>query len=389
MKTAIKVITLFFISVLAIYFLYNNNILDLNSLKNAFYEHKKLILLIAILQVINCFLMTARYFSILKIFKVKTDFHNVTAATFVSNGLGQWLPGSMAFIEVIRIGLMLGADKYNFLNKKEKKLEGDKEINSNSFLVEKNLNELSLKSKLLAISIMDRIIGILVMLGFGIIFLLKEIIFMKNTIHLELIFYFSFSIFLFLFLVALPFISRILFIRKLITRIERILITPIKAKLIKKVLKKCFEEINSLLDAIALGSKKIASFGVPIIFSCFSVLSLVFSFYFSAKAISANLPLQVIFAVLPMLSLASLIPMGLAGMGGMQIVSVLLFSIFAVSSNTASSAQLLQTAVNLLSISCVGLFFARLSAKQIHAIIQAKKNANLLAKRNMSDITDI
>ena len=61
--------------------------------------------------------MTARYFSLLRIFKINTDFHNVTAATFVSNGIGQWLPGSMAFIEVIRIGLMLGAEKF-YLQKK-------------------------------------------------------------------------------------------------------------------------------------------------------------------------------------------------------------------------------------------------------------------------------
>lgn len=392
MKTVIKMIALFFISVLTIYFLYNKNILDLNSLKNAFYEHKKLLIFIAFLQIVNCYMMTIRYFSILKIFNIKTDFHNVTAATFVSNALGQWLPGSMAFIEVIRIGLMLGADKFNFLTKNGNISENEKNLVQNSYIIEKNLNDLSLKSKLLAISIMDRIIGILVMLGFGIIFslyALKEIIFQHDKVHMEFILFFTFSILLFLSLIALPFVSRILFFRKIITRLERLLINFSKHKLVKKVFKKGFEEINSLLDAIALGSKKIGSFGIPIIFSSFSVLILVFSLYFSAKAISAYLPLQVIFAVLPMICLASLVPMGLAGMGGMQIITALLFSIFAVSPNTASSAQLLVTAVNLLSISFGGLFFARLSAKQIHAIIKAKKNTNLLAKRNMSDITDI
>ena len=53
--------------------------------------------------------MTLRYHSLLKIFSIRTSLQNVTAATFVSNGIGLWMPGSLAIIEVIRISLMLGA----------------------------------------------------------------------------------------------------------------------------------------------------------------------------------------------------------------------------------------------------------------------------------------
>ena len=88
MKTLIKFIVLFLFSVIAIYFLLHQKIIDINALKNAFNTNKSLILLIAIIQISVCLFMTLRYFSLLKIFKIKTDFQNVLAATFVSNGIG-------------------------------------------------------------------------------------------------------------------------------------------------------------------------------------------------------------------------------------------------------------------------------------------------------------
>ncbi len=394
MKVIVKILFLFFISAIAIYFMYNHKIIDINSLKNAFIEHKKILFFIAFLQVLNCVFMTARYFSLLKIFKINTDFHNVSAATFVSNGIGQWLPGSMAFIEVIRIGLMLGAEKYYMQDKninlsgKNENIVSDKE---QKVLIDKNLAQLSLKSKLLAISIMDRLIGIGIMLIFGIIFSLYAFFLaLKNNVEVTngLMFFVFLSLFLLSIILLLPIVSRSLFFRKIISRIERIFLGIIKFRILTLLTRKLFEEVNSLLDAIALGSRKMRSLGSPIFYSCLSVSTFTLSTYFSAKAISAYLPIYVILAVLPMISLASLIPMGLAGMGGMQLVAALLFSVFGISPHTAGSAQLLQTAVNLVAISFMGMLFARLSAKQISAILESRKNRNLLTKEKISDITD-
>lgn len=395
MKVIIKILFLFVISALAIYFMYNHKILDMNSLKNAFLEHKKILFFIAFLQVLNCVFMTARYFSLLRIFKINTDFHNVTAATFVSNGIGQWLPGSMAFIEVIRIGLMLGAEKFYLQEKNNNissKIENINADNMQKSVVGTNLAQLSLKSKLLAISILDRLIGIGMMLSFGIIFSSYAFFLaIQNKIGItnSLVFFVLLSLALLSIILLLPTLSKSLFFRKFISRIERIILGIIKFKLMVILIRKIFEELNSILDAIALGSRKMRSLWIPIFYSCLSVSTITIATYFSAKAISAYLPFHVILAVLPMISLASLVPMGLAGMGGMQLVAALLFSIFDISPLTASSAQLLQTAVNLVAISCMGLLFARLSAKQINAILKHRKNKNLLTKEKMSDITDI
>lgn len=393
MKLIIKILFLFFISSLTLYFMYNNNIIDFSSLKTAFFENKSLLIFIAFLQILNCMCMTIRYFSLLKIFKIKTDFQNVTAATFVSNGVGQWLPGSMAFMEVIRIGLMIGAEKF-VRSEENKNFSKLGKVPNNEALkttmIESNLAQLSLKSKLAAVSIMDRLIGIAVMLFLGLIFLLLIFISLINShedISTNFLIFFVFSLVLFSSILLLPYISKAKLFRRFLSRIERLCLVVIKLKKVNFLIRKIFQEINSLLDAIALGSKKSKQLLLPVVFSLASFLVFVGAMYLSAKALSTPLPIHVIFAVLPFVAIASLIPMGLAGMGGMQLVAALLFSIFDISPNAASSAHLLQTAVNLVAISLMGLLFAKLSAKQIYAIINSKRNENLVHKENTSDIS--
>ncbi|APJ02503.1 lysylphosphatidylglycerol synthase domain-containing protein [Silvanigrella aquatica] len=375
MKTLIKIIILFIISVFAIHFMYSNNIIDVKNLLKAFESHKKLILLVAFIQILNCLFMTFRYFSLLKIFKIKVDFQNVVAATFVSNGIGQWLPGSMAFIEVLRIGLMLGADKdYNFKANQIEKSE-----------VKENLEELAIRSKLAAVSIMDRLIGLLVMLIFGLI--MTALIYLKteqgSIASSNLIAFFIVTFLFFIFLLALPLFSGRQFFRKLFTRIERIVLSYLRNSFLNKLIRKLFVETNSLLDALALGSRKISYFWKPVFFSIICLLLASSGMFFSGMAISGRVPFEAILATMSILSIASILPIGLAGMGGMQIIAAIVFSLFEISSQNAVSAQLLQTAVNLLAISLMGILFARLSAKQIRAIVLSKKSENFLTNKNM------
>jgi uncharacterized membrane protein YbhN (UPF0104 family) len=375
MKTAIKILILFIFSALAIYFMYSQEIIDVNALLKAFENHKKLILLIAFIQILNCLFMTFRYFSLLKLFHVKADFQNVVGATFVSNGIGQWLPGSMAVIEVIRIGLMLGANNHH-----------NQKINSKGNVeVKENLAELTVRSKLAAVSIMDRLIGLLVMLFFGLI--------MTGYIYLSmshngvasgnLLSFFILCLIFFIMIILLPIFARVRFFRRFFTRIERFTLTLFRKGFLNKIFRKIFHEINSLFDAIVLGSRRISSFWKPIIFSMITVLCSCLGMYLSGLAVLGTIPFEAILATISILSIASLLPLGLGGMGGMQIIAAIVFSIFQVSPQSAVSAQLLQTAVNLLANSAVGLLFARLSAKQIRAILLSKKSEDLLANKNM------
>ncbi len=376
MKTLIKILFLFVFSVLAIYFMYSQEIINVNALLKSFENHKKLILLIAIIQILNCLFMTFRYFSLLKLFHVKTDFQNVVSATFVSNGIGQWLPGSMAVVEVIRIGLMLGANQ-NHIQK----------INtSENEEVNQNLAELTVRSKLAAVSIMDRLIGLLVMLFFGLIMTAYMYFEISNdgtsgSVHLFNFFILSFTFFIMIILLLT--FARIQVFRRFFTRLERFFLTLFRKGFLNKIFRKGFHEINSLFDAIAIGSRKIFSFWKPIFFSVICVLLACLGMYLSGVAVSGKVPFGAILATISILAIASLLPLGLGGMGGMQIIAAIVFSIFQVSPQSAVSAQLLQTAVNLLAVSAVGLLFARLSAKQIRAILLSKKNENLLPDKNM------
>jgi len=384
MKTLIKFIVLFLFSVIAIYFLLHQKIIDINALKNAFNTNKSLILLIAIIQISVCLFMTLRYFSLLKIFKIKTDFQNVLAATFVSNGVGQWMPGSMAFIEVIRIGLMLGADKH--LNQKN--------LDKKEIEIKENLAELALKSKLAAVSIIDRLIGILVMLGFGLI--VSSFIYYQISSNLNMIDkanslkgFLVLTLLLFIAIIMLPFLSKSKVFRKILSRFERLFLALFKKGFLNKIIRKLFHEINSLLDAIVLGSSKLYLFWKPVFYSIMCVLLSCLGLYLSSVALSNKIPFEVILATISILSIASLLPIGIAGVGGMQIIAAIVFSLFLISPQAASSSQLLQTSVNLLAVSAVGILFARLSAKQIRAILLSRKNQQLIDGKKTSDITDV
>ncbi len=376
MKTMIKILFLFVFSVLAIYFMYSQEIINVHALLKSFENHKKLILLIAIIQILNCLFMTFRYFSLLKLFQVKTDFQNVVSATFVSNGIGQWLPGSMAVAEVIRIGLMLGAN-HNHIQK-VKATENSE--------VKENLAELTIRSKLAAVSIIDRLIGLLVMLFFGLIMTAYMYFRISNdgtSGSDNLLNFFILSFIFFLMIILLPIFARIQVFRRFFTRLERFFLTLFRKGFLNKIFRKLFHELNSLFDAIAIGSRRIFSFWKPIFFSVVCVLLACLGMYLSGVAVSGKVPFEAILATISILAIASLLPLGLGGMGGMQIVAAIVFSIFQVSPQSAVSAQLLQTAVNLLAVSAVGLLFARLSAKQIRAILLSKKSENLLPNKNM------
>lgn len=380
-KTVVKIIILFLISVISVYIMYKNNIINFNIFVHTFEEYKKLILIISCIQILNCLFLALRYFSILKIFKIKSDFRNVLAATFVSNGIGQWLPGSMAISEVIRVGLMLGVN-YNFtISQKNNKSELDENLKINQ-----NLSELSNRSKLAAASIIDRIIGFFVMLIFSIVMISYIYFDLKDNYSMQkyIILLLTISISFLFFILFLPIFSRTLFFRKLFTRIEVFVLLLFRFGIINIMFRKLFHELNSIFDAIALGSKKIRLFLTPICYSVVVVFLGGLGLYLSGFAVAGNISFAAILATMSILSIASLLPLGLAGMGGMQIIAAILFSIFQTSPQAAVSAQLLQTTINLFTITFVGLLFARLSAKQIRAVLLSKKNDKLLLNNKMS-----
>jgi uncharacterized membrane protein YbhN (UPF0104 family) len=334
-----------------------SGILDFNLFVSSFQNHKMLILGVILLQVINCFFMAFRYQYLLRIFKIQVGFFNGLSATVVSNSIGLWLPGSMAFIEVIRIGLMLGASQH----------------------MTSVREELSLRAKLTAISLFDRLIGLFVMLVFGggaacyALFSNKQRFSLNLDQNGALIGIAVFSFLSAFFIAILPIFAKSVFFRKLLGHFERICLFLFRGGFLNKAFRKLFYEIFALLDAVVIGSKQISHFFIPIVFSCCCFLLMSLGTYFCAIAISNSIPFLAIFATLSILSLASLLPIGIAGIGGIQLVAAMAMTVFGVDPKTAASAQFLQTAINLLSVSALGFFFLKLTINQVRAILKTGK----------------
>jgi uncharacterized protein (TIRG00374 family) len=355
--------------------MYSQEIINFSSLRQSFYENKKIIVFIAIIQILNILFLTLRYFSLLKIFQIHAAFKNVLASNYVSLAIGQWFPGALAVIEVLRIALMLGShNKTANINESNKVIDG----------IEQAVTDLSLKSKLAAVSLMDRLIGFIVMLFIGcitILFIYFKSVYQNpgNLNNLLLFLLFNFSVFILM--LVLPFFARSKFFRKIITRIETLFIVTFRKGVLNKFFRKFFNELNSLFDVLTLGIKKVTLFWIPLILSFVSFMLMGLGLYLSGVAISASIPFSAILSVISILSLASLLPIGLGGMGGMQIVAILVFSIFNVSPQHASSAQLLQTAISLIAITFTGLLFAKFSSAQIYKVLSLQKNKEILTPK--------
>ncbi len=379
MKIIFKSSILILISCIIIYLMSKHNFLELSSLKSAFIHNKKIIYLIFLLQIFACFIMTLRYFSLLKIFKINVDLKNVTAATFVSNGLGLWMPGSMAFIEIIRIGLMMGAGHKTIVNSTTQgenlpECTFDKCSEQNTLIIQ-NREQLSFRSRLTTVSLFDRLIGLWAMLFIG-FFIIGSLIlhsynhFRSQYEYIGMISLFILTLLLLVCITLLPYISKKTFLRRVFSRLERVFLIIFKHGFLNRILKKIFSEINSILDTIAIGSKSSIHFIPPLLFSFISVFIQAFSVYYSAIAISNAIPFSAILATVSILSIATLFPIGFGGIGGVQLVAAFSMSFFGVMPQSAASAQLLQTALNLFAVSFAGLFFSQLSWKQLQSVMK-------------------
>lgn len=123
--------------------------------------------------------------------------------------------------------------------------------------------------------------------------------------------------------------------------------------------------MRSLFDATTLASTRLRHFWKPLFYSFLCVLVQSVSTYYAALAIGNIIPYWAILATVPILAIATLLPLGFGGVGGMQVVAAISLSIFGVRPQDAASAQLLQTAINILSVSFVALFFSKLTYLQM------------------------
>lgn len=368
MKILTKAVVLIGLSIGLLYFMEREGLLDFQYVKSAFETGRSWLALVFVIQLSLSFSVLLRYVYLVRLFGIRSSFSHVTAATFVSAAVGQWAPGSLAVTEVLRVGLMIGADKHieNSPNHAKKQKAANKRM----------------KARLAAASLFDRLIGFFVILMMGTAVSLKILLSQSDELPVDKLHGLqilggasaagALVIFMLPFVSRMPFVSRILLTGYVLSKRKAAGGKGIVAKL-AVIFARLFSQLRNLQLTIIDGSKKARNFVVPVSLSIVSGMMTCLTLYYSSRAIGQEINFLAILSVFPVMAVATLLPIGFAGVGGQQLVAIGLFDIFALSPAQVASASLLQNMVLLAGNTLLGLFFAHLSAAQIKAIVFARR----------------
>ena len=346
------------------------DLFDMTYLARAFQTGSTYVALTIASLVTLLFLNVARYLVLLRVFKLNIAFKNSAAATCVSMAAGQWLPGSMAVAEVLRVGLMMGA-----LKKVDSSLHGG------------GAGISSPRSRIAVASFVDRAIGLFVIFAVGALVSSALVFQQLNTPTLKTVEFYGlcslavFTIFASVGVALLPVLARWEILRSLSGKVR----SSIEAKqhsssdvevrffyIIFNFLLKVFSAGSSLRASLVEGTSNPTKLLAPILVSVSALFFLILSFYLSSLAIGNEMSLFAISAAFPVLALSQLLPIGIGGIGGQQLIAVAVFNVFGISANIVSSASLLQSGLWLLVVTGFGILFARVGMKQIKAAISQK-----------------
>lgn len=325
--------------------------LRLSDIAKAFSAHPKTIVGICALQIAASVVMMLRYWRLLNLFGIDTHLKQASSATFVSAALGQWFPGSLAVVEVLRVSLMFGGE-------------------SNSRPLGRKA-DVGLKSRLAIVSLVDRLVGFLGILIMGCVFsgyLLVKMSLGEGDSLGGVIFLFVLAAFGVLALVGLPFIVRLKLIRHLKDR--RVALNEEGEGFWRKTLAKVYGHLEAIRHDIEAGTRHPIRLVGPVLMSMVSLLLTSTTLFMSARALAVSLDLFQIICVFPIISVAALLPLGFAGIGGYQLVMASVFSIFAVSPSVVASAGVLQSALQLLANTFLGLLFFKICFTQIRSVFR-------------------
>jgi uncharacterized membrane protein YbhN (UPF0104 family) len=291
-----------------------------------------------------CFLLVFRYKILVKLLGLEVKLPQLTSATFVSSGIGQWAPGALAITEVVRMSLMLGSEK----------AEG-RALSKNA-------------SRFAVASLYDRFVGFFTMLTVGGFATTSVLISGVRDGRIDA----SFSSVQFVGLLVLCVLS--------FGGASAILVLPFAAKsnfvhaLLDKMqagenpgaFSKNVGRAQSLVKVLSEGSEYLPRFVKPVLLSFGCMALSCVGLWFASKAIGEPLPLFAIFATFPVTAIATLFPLGFGGMG--------IFGVFGVAPAIVSSASVLQNAVILFVNTLLGVLYANHSSKQIYAVLRGMKS---------------
>lgn len=279
---------------------------------------------------------------LLSLFGLQVPMGRIGASTIVSQAIGQYLPGSMAATEVIRVGLLLGF--------------ADRGV---------NVVDADLSARLMLASVLDRVLGLGAMLVLGGVTGLGSLILVgypsqRPGIVLAIA---ALSLAGGCFMLAMPFAGR--FWRRLpeagtwptggTSRLARLL-----------------RRLHGLFRAWVLHAEYAArapgKLALAVILGAASLPVSCLTMWLPAVRGATPVPFWPLVAVVPLLSLATVLPLGLAGFGSQQAITALGLAAFGVSSSAVITASLVQNVVALLVQSVAGAVAAIAYAREVRAL---------------------
>jgi len=290
-------------------------------------------LVVAALGIFRCGLLLA-------LFDVRVPWRRVAGATLLSQGIGQFLPGSMAATELIRVGLLLGVGRRGVTS-----LDPD------------------LSARLVLASVLDRVLGLGSMMVFGGV---TGVALMASGLApgvVLAIVYAAVSLLLGIFMLTLPVLG---------TLWPGAIDGPAWGDGGVTPLARALARLHGLWRVWVAHSAQVARApGKLVLAALLGAISLPVScltVWLPAEGGPMPLPFWPLAAVVPLLSLATVLPMGLAGFGSQQAFAALALAAFGVESKAVVTASLIQNVVVLLVGSALAGVAALLFARDLRGL---------------------
>ncbi|MEN9529804.1 MAG: hypothetical protein RI932_1677 [Pseudomonadota bacterium] len=357
MKAILRSLLLLVLAVVFLSIMQKLGLLRWADIVDAFVAHPKTIIGVCVVQGFCAVIMMVRYWKLLNLFGVETPISQASSATFVSTALGQWFPGSMAVVEVLRIGLMFGNDPHRPLNTAG--------------------SGAGLKARLAIVSLVDRLVGFLGILLMGFFFsgyLFVQISSSGESESRGVLFLMITSGMGAVSLVMLPLFVRLKIVRQFCRRWSQKSHIPVGR--IAGIIQAALRQLEPLRHDVEAGTRHPTRLAGPVLLSVVNLLAASATLYLAARALSVRLDFFQIVCVFPIISVASLLPLGFAGIGGYQLIMATVFGIFSVSPSVVASAGVLQSALGLFVNTLLGLLFLKVCASQIRSVFRSETSSS-------------
>lgn len=358
MRTVVSLLAMGLLSAGILWQLGRYGLLDLALIKSAFFHSKGWIGMCVFALGISSLLAVIRFHRLLTVFSVQAGFKDALISGFVSQALGQWMPGSMAVAEVLRFGLIKGlASKWN--------------------AAEPGIPAAGAKGRIGMAILLDRFLGFGAMLSLGGLAALALLVIggepKPSSPAVPILAAISLAIGVAI--LAMPLLSGpvLRHLPALFRKAGAGETRPDEDSSFQKngILPRTMRRLRLMLETLGMSTARRRWAVLPFLISAGIAIVNPLSFYLSALAIGRPIPFPIILAAAPFTYVAVFFPLGFAGYGGQQLIVAGVFALFRVSPETVVATSILQTTLVLTVQTFLGGAGAVLSLDRLRAVLKS------------------